>query len=45
LLEKSTISGADLPNVLQSLLRRCLIEKQESFYTLSLVLREYIKTL
>ncbi len=45
LLEKGQISSSDLLNALQSLSRRCLIEKQESLYTLSLVLREYIKGL
>jgi len=42
LLEKSTIEGLDLLNALQSLLRRCLIEKIDNVYTLSPVLRQYI---
>jgi hypothetical protein len=45
LLENSRITSSDLPNVLQSLSRRCLIEQQGSFYTLPPVLREYIKGL
>jgi tetrahydromethanopterin S-methyltransferase subunit G len=45
LLENSRITSSDLPNVLQSLSRRCLIEKQGSFYTLSPVLRQYASQL
>ncbi|MEG5018995.1 MULTISPECIES: NB-ARC domain-containing protein [unclassified Microcoleus] len=45
LLEKGQISSSDLLNALQSLSRRCLIEKQESLYTLPPVLRQYIKGL
>ncbi len=45
LLEKAQISSSDLLNALQSLSRRCLIEKEGSLYTLSPVLREYIKGL
>ncbi|WP_373535464.1 NB-ARC domain-containing protein [Microcoleus sp.] len=45
LLEKGQISSSDLLNALQSLSRRCSIEKQESLYTLSPVLRQYIKGL
>lgn len=45
LLENSIIPASDLINALQSLSRRFLIEKQGSFYTLSPVLREYIKGL
>jgi DNA-binding MarR family transcriptional regulator len=45
LLEKGQISSSDLLNVLQSLSRRCLIEKQETLYTLPPVLRQYIKGL
>ncbi|WP_341737114.1 NB-ARC domain-containing protein [Microcoleus sp. CAWBG640] len=45
LLEKGQISSSDLLNALQSLSRRCLIEKQESLYTLSPVLKQYIKGL
>ena len=45
LLEKGQLSSSDLLNALQSLSRRCLIEKQESLYTLPPVLREYIKGL
>jgi predicted transcriptional regulator len=45
LLEKGQISSSGLLNALQSLSRRCLIEKQESLYTLPPVLRQYIKGL
>ena len=45
LLEKGQISSSDLLNALQSLSRRCLIEKQENLYTLSPVLKQYIKGL
>jgi DNA-binding MarR family transcriptional regulator len=45
LLEKGQLSSSDLLNALQSLSRRCLIEKQESLYTLPPVLRQYIKGL
>jgi len=45
LLEKGQISSSDLLNALQSLSRRCLIEKQETLYTLPPVLRQYIKGL
>ncbi|MCC3504374.1 MULTISPECIES: NB-ARC domain-containing protein [unclassified Microcoleus] len=45
LLEKGQISSSDLLNALQSLSRRCLIEKEGSLYTLSLVLKQYIKGL
>ena len=45
LLEKGQLSSSDLLNVLQSLSRRCLIEKEGSLYTLPLVLRQYIKGL
>ena len=45
LLEKAQISSSDLLNALQSLSRRCLIEKQENLYTLSPVLKQYIKGL
>ncbi len=44
LLEKGQISSSDLLNALQSLSRRCLIEKEGSLYTLQPVLRQYIKT-
>ncbi|MEZ2279949.1 MAG: NB-ARC domain-containing protein [Microcoleus sp.] len=44
LLQNAQISSSDLLNALQSLSRRCLIEKQESLYTLSPVLKQYIKT-
>jgi DNA-binding MarR family transcriptional regulator len=44
LLQHGQISSSDLLNALQSLSRRCLIEKQESLYTLSPVLKQYIKT-
>jgi DNA-binding MarR family transcriptional regulator len=42
LLEKSLISPEDLTNTLQSLCRRCLVEKQQSCYHISLVLKAYI---
>ncbi|MEG4800803.1 NB-ARC domain-containing protein [Microcoleus sp. ARI1-B5] len=45
LLEKGQISSSDLLNALQSLSRRCLIEKEGSFYSLSPVLKQYIKGL
>ena len=45
LLQNGQISSSDLLNALQSLSRRCLIEKQESLYTLSPVLKQYIKGL
>ena len=44
LLEKETIPASDLLNALQSLSRRCLIEKQGSCYALSPVLRQYAIT-
>ncbi|XZN89183.1 MAG: NB-ARC domain-containing protein [Microcoleus sp.] len=43
LLQNRQISSSDLLNALQSLSRRCLIEKQENLYTLSPVLKQYIK--
>ncbi|MEP6519257.1 NB-ARC domain-containing protein [Microcoleus vaginatus] len=45
LLQNGHISSSDLLNALQSLSRRCLIEKQESLYTLPPVLKQYIKGL
>ncbi|MBE9185645.1 NACHT domain-containing protein [Microcoleus sp. LEGE 07076] len=44
LLEKGQISSSDLLNALQSLSRRCWIEKEATLYTLPPVLRQYIKT-
>ncbi|NJK65550.1 MAG: ATP-binding protein [Microcoleus sp. SU_5_3] len=41
LLENSRIPAPDLVNALQSLSRRCLIEQQGNFYTISPVLRQY----
>jgi DNA-binding MarR family transcriptional regulator len=41
LLENSLIPASDLVNALQSLSRRCLIEQQAKFYTISPVLRQY----
>ncbi|WP_293347658.1 MULTISPECIES: NB-ARC domain-containing protein [unclassified Microcoleus] len=41
LLENNTIPLSDLVNALQSLSRRCLIEQQESSYTIPPVLRQY----
>jgi len=43
LLQNGQISSSDLLNALQSLSRRCLIEKEASLYTLSPVLKQYIK--
>ncbi len=43
LLENAIIPPSDLLNALQSLLRRCLVEQQESSYILPPVLRQYIK--
>jgi predicted transcriptional regulator len=45
MLEKGQISSSDLLNALQSLSRRCSIEKEGSFYSLSPVLKQYIKGL
>jgi DNA-binding MarR family transcriptional regulator len=45
LLENGVISSSDLLNALQSLSRRCLIEKLENFYILPPVLRQYIQGL
>ncbi|MEG4855085.1 NB-ARC domain-containing protein [Microcoleus sp. B5-D4] len=45
LLQNGQISSSDLLNALQSLSRRCLIEKEASLYTLSTVLKQYIKGL
>ena len=45
LLEKGQISSSDLLNALQSLSRRCWLEKLENFYTLPPVFRQYIKGL
>ncbi|PSB44763.1 ATPase [filamentous cyanobacterium Phorm 6] len=45
LLQNRQIPPSDLLNALQSLSRRCLIEKQENLYTLSPVLKQYIKGL
>jgi hypothetical protein len=42
LIEHGTMPGLDLLNALQSLLRRCLIEKPDNLYTLSPVVRQYI---
>ncbi|MEG4799298.1 NB-ARC domain-containing protein [Microcoleus sp. ARI1-B5] len=41
LLDNSLIPASDLVNALQSLSRRCLIEQQANFYTISPVLRQY----
>ncbi len=43
LLEYGTVRSPDLLNALQSLSRRCLIEKTGNLYSLPPVLREYIK--
>ena len=42
LLENKIIPASDLLNSLQSLSRRCLIEQQANFYTISPVLRQYL---
>ncbi|MEG5001629.1 NB-ARC domain-containing protein [Microcoleus sp. B4-D4] len=44
LLQHGQISSSYLLNALHSLSRRCLIEKQENLYTLSPVMKQYIKT-
>ena len=41
LLENEIIPASDLLNALQSLSRRCLIEQQANFYTISPVLKQY----
>ncbi len=43
LLQHGQISSSDLLNALQSLSRRCWIEKEASLYTLPPVLKQYIK--
>jgi DNA-binding MarR family transcriptional regulator len=45
LRQSGQISSSDLLNALQSLSRRCSIEKQENLYTLPPVLKQYIKGL
>ncbi len=45
LLQNGQILSSDLLNALQSLSRRCSIEKEASLYTLSPVLKQYIKGL
>jgi hypothetical protein len=42
LLENGIIPASDWLNALQSLSRRCLIEQQANFYTISPVLRQYL---
>ena len=44
-IKNGTMPVSDLLNALQSLSRRCLIEQQESFYELPLVVKQYIKGL
>ncbi|XHL98171.1 MAG: NB-ARC domain-containing protein [Microcoleus anatoxicus] len=44
LLENDIIPVSDLANALQSLSRRCWIEQQANFYTLSPIMKQYIKT-
>ncbi|MEG4044251.1 NB-ARC domain-containing protein [Microcoleus sp. Pol17_C1] len=41
LLENDRIPASDVLNALQSLSRRCLIEQQANFYTISSVLKQY----
>ncbi len=45
LLECGTVRSPDLLNALQSLSRRCFIDKAGSFYTLPPVLRQYVQEL
>ncbi|MEG4282447.1 NB-ARC domain-containing protein [Microcoleus sp. A006_D1] len=45
LLESGTVRSPDLLNALQSLSRRCFIDKAGSFYTLPPVLRQYVQEL
>ncbi|MCY7383453.1 MAG: NACHT domain-containing protein [Microcoleus sp. CAN_BIN18] len=45
LLECGTVRSPDLLNALQSLSRRCFIDKTGSFYTLPPVLRQYVQEL
>ncbi|MCC3454627.1 NB-ARC domain-containing protein [Microcoleus sp. PH2017_08_TRC_O_A] len=45
LLEYGTVRSPDLLNALQSLSRRCFIDKTGSFYTLPPVLRQYVQEL
>ena len=42
LLQRRQINSSDLLNVLQSLFRRCWLEKQDHFYYLPAVIRQYI---
>ncbi len=42
LLENGTMLPSDLPNVTQSLLRRCLIEKSDNLYSLSQIIKQYV---
>jgi len=42
LLQKRQIHSSDLFNVIQSLLRRCWLQKQENFYSLPAVIKQYI---
>lgn len=42
LLEKGGIPPSDLFNALQSLSRRCLSDRQESFYKLSPIVKQYV---
>lgn len=43
LLENGKMRSADLVNALQYLSRRCLIEKQDIYYSVTSVLRQYLK--
>jgi len=45
LIQTNTIDPADVLNVLHSLARRCLVEKQDNLYSLSVVITQYIKSL
>ncbi len=42
ILQRRQIYSSDLLNVLQSLFRRCWLEKQDNFYCLPAVIRQYI---
>ena len=44
LLEKGGIPPSDLFNALQSLSRRCLGDRQESFYTLLPIIKQYVNS-
>ncbi len=43
LLETGKIPSSELPNALQSLCRRSIIEKQHNLYTLAPVIQQYLR--